>query len=156
VQVRSVAVVNAPETDSGERVVSLGADAVGVLLGWQLQQDGERVAAGDAWQSSGYLFAYADGRPLLPQYVSKAFERITADAGMPHLTLHGLRHEHASLMLEAGVPLLAVSKRLGHKDVRTTANIYSHLFPQADRDAATAVEGLIRAAARTRHARDAA
>lgn len=71
-----------------------------------------------------------------PAPMSRVFDTIAARAGMPHLTVHGLRHEHASLLLQAGVPLLVASKRLGHSGIAITADLYSHLLPQADRDAA--------------------
>jgi integrase len=49
-----------------------------------------------------------------------------------HGNFHALRHRHASLLLDAGAPVLAVSKRLGHKSVRTTLDIYGHLLDDAD------------------------
>jgi integrase len=54
--------------------------------------------------------------------------------------IHDLRHTHASILLASGVPLFQVSKRLGHKDIQTTSNIYGHLDKSADVASADAFE----------------
>lgn len=57
--------------------------------------------------------------------------------GLPHITPHHFRHTHVSLLLEAGVPLKEVSKRLGHKDGKITLEIYSHVMPKEEEKTAT-------------------
>ncbi|MBQ7153417.1 MAG: tyrosine-type recombinase/integrase [Clostridia bacterium] len=47
-----------------------------------------------------------------------------------HIRVHDLRHSHASFLLSSGVPVTAVSKRLGHSSVTQTYNTYSHIMPQ--------------------------
>lgn len=89
------------------------------------------------------MFTYEDGRPLDPHYISKAFRRIVRAIDLPHLTFHGLRHEHASLLLSAGVPITAVSERLGHASAAITSDLYSHLLEDADRRMADAVETVL-------------
>jgi hypothetical protein len=60
-----------------------------------------------------------------------------------HLTFHGLRHEHASLLLSAGVPITAVSKRLGHASAAITSDHYSRLLEDADGRMADAAESVL-------------
>lgn len=57
-------------------------------------------------------------------------------AGLHHIRLHDLRHSHASLLIELGFPALLVSERLGHENVSTTLDIYSHLFPSKQSEVA--------------------
>lgn len=97
------------------------------------------------------MFAYDDGRPVNPYDVSDVFRKLVAEAGLFHLTFHGLRHEHASLLLSAGVPITAVSKRLGHASAAITSDLYSHLLDDADRQTADAVETVLRTADTTAH-----
>lgn len=53
----------------------------------------------------------------------------------PHIPLHGLRHTHATLLLEAGVPLKVVGERLGHASIAITADLYSHVTQTMQRSA---------------------
>ena len=61
-------------------------------------------------------------------------------AGLPHSTFHGLRHCHASLLLADGVNIKAISERLGHSNVAITLNIYSHLLPNIQEEAADGID----------------
>ncbi len=58
-------------------------------------------------------------------------------AGLSRMRFHDLRHAHATLMLAAGVPLVTISKSLGHTSIATTAAVYAHVLPELQRDAAS-------------------
>lgn len=132
-QVGDSVVVSHAKTDGGkDRRVSLGAEAVGALLAWRLTQDGERAAWGMAYQDGGWVFTYEDGRPLIPS-TSRGRSTDSWPSRAPRLNFHGLRHEHTSLLLTAGMPITAVSKRLGHAGTAITGDLYSHLQEEADR-----------------------
>ena len=60
---------------------------------------------------------------------ARQMEDHTKQAGIKRIRLHDIRHSHASLLIEMGFSALLVSERLGHENVSTTLNIYSHLFP---------------------------
>jgi integrase len=64
-------------------------------------------------------------------------ERIAAAglAPLPRLTVHELRHSHATILLRAGVPVHIVAKRLGHKDASVTLNVYADVTPDDDASA---------------------
>ena len=64
-------------------------------------------------------------------------------AGLPVIPFLGLRHGAATAGLAAGVPLLAMSKRLGHSSVSITADLYSHVVEQLDREAAERTAALV-------------
>ena len=83
--------------------------------------------------ADGLVFTWQDGRPVLPDYVTKAFAALTAKTeGVPRLVLHELRHSHASILLRDGVPVHVVAKRLGHKDPSVTLNVYADAIPDDD------------------------
>ena len=77
----------------------------------------EREAAGTAWQNTGYVFTQANGTPIDPESITRDFRGIVDRSGLPYLTLHGLRHAHATLALAAGVNPKIVSERLGHSTI---------------------------------------
>ncbi|MBQ9416743.1 MAG: site-specific integrase [Clostridia bacterium] len=70
--------------------------------------------------------------PLAYYTLQGAWRQVTAKLDLPKITIHGLRHSHASWLISNGVPIPAVSKRLGHANVAMTLNVYSHLLPQDD------------------------
>ena len=63
---------------------------------------------------------------------------------MKVITFHGLRHTSATLALKAGTPPHVVSKRLGHKKIEITLNIYAHALPSMQNDAAAKMASLLR------------
>ena len=75
--------------------------------------------------------------------VSKDFPQVVRKAGLPHLTLHGLRHAHATLFLVAGVAPKVVSERLGHSNIGITMDTYSHVIPGMQEEAALLLDKLI-------------
>ena len=89
------------------------------------------------------VFTRPDGRPLVPWVVSKAFREQAETAMLPAIPLHGLRHTYATLALASGVNPRIVSGRLGHATVALTLDVYSHVLPQADREAAERIAALL-------------
>ena len=81
------------------------------------------------------MFADWDGSPLAPDRLSDNFSNAMAAAGLPHVTLHTLRHTHASQLIRAGVDILTVSRRLGHATATVTLNVYGHLITTEDKAA---------------------
>ena len=89
-----------------------------------------------AWQETGFVFTNADGNPMDPEKVTKAFAKLMKNTGLKGVRLHDLRHTHASLMLKAGVNPKVVSERLGHASVNITLDTYSHVMPGLQEEAA--------------------
>jgi integrase len=132
-----------PKTNRSRRSISLRADAVEVLHGVRGRQIEDKLAIGELWLDTNYVFTRANGRPVEPDKVSLDFAIIVRKAGLPHLTLHGLRHAHATLALSAGVNPKVVSERLGHASTAITMDVYSHVLPGIQEEAAQAVEDLL-------------
>jgi integrase len=78
-----------------------------------------------------------------PIKVTQEFTAIIRKAGLPHLTLHGLRHAYATLFLVAGVSPKVVSELLGHSNIAITMDIYSHVIPGLQEDAVQLLDRLL-------------
>jgi len=84
----------------------------------------------------GLVFCREDGQPYHPDFVRQSFERRVRSSNVTRIRFHDLRHTHATLMLQAGVPPKVVSERLGHATVAFTMEIYAHVIPGMQADAA--------------------
>ncbi|HWG75147.1 MAG TPA: site-specific integrase, partial [Acidimicrobiales bacterium] len=117
------------------RTIDLDRGLVGVLRTQRKLQAAERLAAG-AYQESDCVFTQPAGGPYHPQYLSRTLGQLTSELGLPRLTAHGLRHTCATLMLANGVPPKVAAERLGHADPTLFTNLYSHVTPTMQREAA--------------------
>lgn len=115
-----------------------------VALQFQRDQQAEhrRLFAAD-YKDNGLIFCQPDGKFYEPDLVSQVVIRRMRKAGISGTSFHTLRHTHASILLSRGVPLPAVSARLGHADPNVTARIYSHALPADDQRAADVWESVI-------------
>lgn len=127
------------------RRIRIGPSAVQVLLEQRARNQEWRQAMGPDYRDQGLVFAGPDGGHLRPDTVTAEACRIARKAGLRGVGLHTLRHTHGSMLLSAGVPLPAVSKRLGHANANITAAIYSHALPQDEDRAVEAWERCVAA-----------
>ncbi len=89
----------------------------------------------EGWLDSGYVFTLENGTAT-PERISALFARLVRAAALKRIPLHGLRHTYATLALSKGVNPAIVSRRLGHSTVAFTLDVYSHVLPQVDAEAA--------------------
>ena len=133
-----------PKTDSSRRLIELAPPTVEVLRTHRTRQADERRAIGPGYLDLDLVFAHVDGRPLNPATVSRAFDGLVKEAGVPKLTLHGLRHTFATLTLLDGIPSKVVAEVLGHSSTRVTEDLYQHVTPGMKADATARVAALLR------------
>lgn len=113
------------------REVPIDSRTTAQLRAWRKTQTAERLAWGAAYKDSeGLVFTWESGAPVSGDYVTKQFVRAQRLADVPRITLHEVRHTHASILLREGVPVHVVSARLGHKDASVTLNVYAHHIPE--------------------------
>lgn len=134
--------VQPPKTQAGIRTVTLPEIAVQALNFQRFQQAAWRSEQ-EEWPAGNLVFTTPTGQPLHRATVAHELRRMCERLGIPPMTLHALRHLHASLLLAAGIPLTAVSQRLGHRDTGVTAKVYAHAIPQQEDGAAEAVNRIL-------------
>jgi integrase len=101
------------------------------------------MKAGSTWTDHGFVFTDEAGEPLKWWWVTRVYKRILADAGLPlTFKLKVSRHSCASALLNAGVPLKMISDRLGHSSIAITADVYSVVEEQQQREASERIEQL--------------
>ncbi|MFP4636069.1 MAG: site-specific integrase, partial [Nitriliruptoraceae bacterium] len=132
-----------PKTRRSRRTIDLDLRTAEALRQWQERQANERGAWDTAWQDHGLVFSREDGAPIDPDAFSKEFTRRALDIGLPPIRLHDLRHSHASLLLASGVNPKVASERLGHHSVAFTLDVYSHVVPGMQSEAAERIAGLV-------------
>jgi integrase len=125
-----------PKTPKSRRTVALPGPLTVALRKHRETQDFERMVAGSDWQDLDLVFAQPNGRPLDKHSDYEAWTRLLADAGVRHIRLHDGRHTAATLLLTAGVHPRVVMELLGHSQMRTTTDIYSHVMPALAQEAA--------------------
>lgn len=131
------------KTSYGRRVIDIDEGTVAVIRRWRKAQAEERLASGGAYEDTGLVFGRPDGGWLHPDLFSQTFDRAVARTDLPEITLHDLRHTHATLLLKAGVPVKVVSERLGHSNPGFTMAVYQHVIPGMQAEAAAAFAHLL-------------
>ena len=143
IQVRSKVTIGEPKTARGRRPIALDAGTIAVLREHRRRSLEERLVVGAAFDDRGLVFHRPDGSCLKPDAVSATFVRRVRAAGLPRLTLKGLRHTWATLALERGIHPRVVQERLGHSTIAITLGIYSHVAPTLHDEAAQLVADLV-------------
>ncbi len=117
---------------TSRRVIKLPAPAVDALKALKVYQTQERLKLGDQWHNTDKVFTRWNGEPIHPDTVTGWFKKFTERHNLPPVHVHSLRHTNATLMIFNGADIKTVSHRLGHADVTTTGNIYTHAIKTAD------------------------
>lgn len=125
------------------RRLALDEATVAVLRQHRRRQREQALTLGVAVAEDALLFASPEGRPWRPDVVTNRFGRLRARLGLDHVRLHDLRHFVASVLIDGGIPISTVSTRLGHSQMSTTLNLYTHALPATDQRAAAYLGGLL-------------
>ena len=134
-----------PKTRAGLRDVTLPDILVDVLREYRRERLELRLKLGTGrLQDDDLLFTDIEGGPLTPNTLSVAWFNFAKRVGIPEVTFHALRHSHASQLIDAGVDIVTISKRLGHAKPDITLRVYSHLFRMDDGKAAAAINAALK------------
>ncbi|OPY56039.1 MAG: Transposase [Pelotomaculum sp. PtaU1.Bin035] len=133
----------APKTKKSRRTIALPGDMMELLKQQKVEQNRQRLIAGTLWQDNDLVLAGTFGKPLCPDYISHLFKVFIERNNLPPVTLHGLRHSAASILIAKGVHAKGISSRLGHSGIQITMNTYGKFFESADREAANKMSGML-------------
>ena len=130
---------------SSLRSLPLVPDIREKLLALKEQQKEDKRICGDCYgkEYEGYVFVDAMGNLFNPKTLSAVFSRLLEKAGLRHIRFHDLRHSCASLLLANDVPMKQIQEWLGHSDISTTANIYSHLDYKSKLTSANVMDNIL-------------
>lgn len=154
---RTIAVVqSAEQTEEGvrykepksgrARVVALSSTVLAELKAHRARQAEEQLKVGLRPDADSFVVAQVDGSPIQPRSLTHEWVRLISKTDLPRIRFHDLRHTHASQMLSAGVHPKVASERLGHSSIGITLDLYSHVMPGMQADAAEQVDAALRAA----------
>jgi integrase len=132
-----------PKTERGKRTIALDAGTVAALKRWQGNRLLERAALAIIPDGNNLVFTKADQTAIHPVTFSQAFKRHVEKAKLPKISLHQLRHSHATVALRAGVHAKVISERLGHASVAFTLDTYTDALPDLQETAATLIAELV-------------
>jgi integrase len=134
-----------PKSKQSRRTVNLPAVAITSLREHRVRQLEERLHAGPEWRETipGLVFTTPTGAPINGTWLTHHLGSVIARAGLPAQRFHDLRHCAASLLLAQNIPPRMVMEILGHSQISLTMNTYSHLFPAARKEAASAMDALL-------------
>lgn len=136
--------IEAPKSRNGQRTLPLDPALLVALKALKGRQAAERLAAGEAYERSGYVCADELGRPVHPEWYTDEFRRVSARAGVRQIRLHESRHTACSLMEKARVPVSVIAAWAGHYSGAFTMATYVHANPgdlASGRDALASIYG---------------
>ena len=110
------------------RYISLPDQTLHLLRRFQIAQNKLRLANGDRWQDTGFIFTQDNGLPMHPSSIGSWLRKFSKQHNLPHINPHAFRHTAASVLIANGMDVVTVANMLGHSQVSTTDNIYAHLI----------------------------
>lgn len=131
------------KTSAGKRDLPLLGLAETALTARRQTQEADRDKLGRAWQDTGLVFTTKTGRPIEPRNLVRSFMRICEDNHIPRIRVHALRHTAASLLKDLKVPARDAQVILGHANISTTQQVYTHVDEAARRDALAKLNELL-------------
>ena len=132
------------------RTLALSAMLVDELRAHRVRQSEELLRIGVGLSDGTFVVAQAEGSPLQPDSITQDWFRKLEATSLPRIRFHDLRHAHATHMLANGVNPKVASERLGHSKVGITLDLYSHVLPGMQEDAAERVDAALQAAIKRR------
>lgn len=135
-----------PKTKKSRRSIVLFDSTRKKIEAWITELKAQKLEYGEGYIVNNYVFRQENGNYYDPQYVTQKFNRYMRayckDKDIKPISFHGLRHTHATLLLETGMHPKVVSERLGHSTTGITMDLYSHVTESIQRDAIQKAEGI--------------
>jgi integrase len=133
-----------PKTKAGRRAISIPRSVVAELQDhWRRQQEARLALGMGKADPDDLVFTRPDGSTWPPDSLTADWARTLRMLKLPKVTLHSLRHTHASQLIAAGLDVVTVSRRIGHSNPTVTLAVYAHLYGNTDERAAAAVEAVL-------------
>lgn len=135
----SEVILQTPKTKKSTRILYIEEPILSMLKQLREKQIKTNMEVGDAFVDSGFVFTNDHGRMMHPRSIQDHFKRSIKKAGLPNLHFHCLRHTAASLMLYNGVDIKTMQEVLGHEEIQTTLDVYTHVMENRKQEAQKAI-----------------
>ena len=122
-----------PKTDNSYRTIKIPSAVLKEVGIRRRLAEGNRARLGDLYLDRGYISSRENGAPHGTASFNAALSKLCERNALPHITVHGLRHMYATILVEQGVPLVKISALLGHSSVNTTFEYYCEVMDENDK-----------------------
>lgn len=140
-EVKSGEIVKEPKTEKSIRYLPIPQEFADYLKEVKEKQEHYSSIFGSEYHQSGYVCTRPDGVPIKSHFVNLKLTAITKEHDLSHIRFHDLRHANATFLFKHGLTLKEIQAWLGHSDISTTANIYTHLDEQSKQKGAQIISG---------------
>lgn len=114
-----------PKTKKSRRMITLDPRTIEILKNWRLKQ--KKILFKNGAGKSELVFSNSSGGYLMESRLRDELRKFLKRYDLPIISVHGLRHTHASILFEAGIEAKQIADRLGHSRIQTTLDMYTHL-----------------------------
>lgn len=129
--------IQSPKTRGSVRTISIDDSTMKALRQWKVKQRERMFKLGyNTMNIDQLVFCNTKDQPLQPSRPTIWLELIQKKYHLRHISVHGFRHTHCSLLFSAGVPIADVKERLGHSNIETTMNVYTHVTKKQKKETA--------------------
>ncbi|MDR3561222.1 MAG: site-specific integrase [Negativicutes bacterium] len=115
------------KTKKSQRKVRIPSDLLALLKREKVRYAENKLRNGETFNDLGYVWCWEDGRSRSPDHLTHKFQEGMAEAELPVIRFHDLRHTFATLMLQEGIDLKTISEQLGHATQYFTSDVYGHV-----------------------------
>lgn len=137
-------IISSTKTKKSNRIISIDSTTLNILKSWKIQQAKELLAIGINNNTKDQLvFSNRWNNIYFPTIASGWLTKIYEQHNIKRINIHGFRHTHCNLLFEMGMPLQVVQDRLGHSNIKTTMNIYTHVTEKTRDNVAESFEQYI-------------
>ncbi|EJC6459267.1 site-specific integrase [Listeria monocytogenes] len=146
VEKKGIGVVVRPGIKNGDfKILSIPNDLTSLLIEYKKVREKEKEAAQEewTWPNHFFLFTNVNGKPIRTDSIYQRWIKFLKKNDLERIRFHDIRHTSASLLIAKGVHAKIIQERLGHADIGTTMNTYSHVFREADQSAASHFDKLL-------------
>lgn len=123
--------IQTPKTPASIRNITMPAHTMRLLRALHKARKPKQIH--DVFSADGVV-------SICERYLTKIYDKYVEQAGVTRIRIHDFRHSHASYLINKGIGISVVAARLGHGDVSMTLNVYSHLYPSTEKEAALSME----------------
>jgi integrase len=134
--------IKEPKSERGRRSIPIPANVMNRLLSYKEQQEAHAINAGDLWVDNNLVCPDSMGCYRKPHSFSSSFRDIAKKAKVRNLGIHALRHAHATMLAKRGWQAKIIQERLGHSTIAVTMDVYSHVLPTTQQEAADSISDL--------------